>query len=717
MIFILYSHIDQTKIDSSLGLPEYSYYFVLKEFREALEQIGTVVIVTDPRVEVDAISTGAKARGEACVYISFSPPNKALVDLPCPSLCVFAWEFDRIPDESWDDDPRNDWRYVLARHGRTIALSQDSAEAVRAAMGKDFPVAAIPVPVWDRFAHVHQRINRLPVIEATEIAVAGNIIDSNLYRISAETISLEQPERCFSTPAWDQQVINMEFQQGGSGSGNLVGFYESEPSWGTWSKVEEPWILLPAQVNGSIQVVFNTCAYGANIDRNVYVKIGDQCRMITLTKDFSSHKLQFDLRQAASSFRILGLDLSPQLNALDPRTMGVGVKSLSIERLEPDTSIASVGAGAASERGQGDSENEINLEFTGSVPDGCSLVGFYQAENWGVWSRAVNPWIFFPREFSGQLTLELCARAYGANVGREIRVVMGGQSRAITLQGAPETYTLKFNPDLPVESLRFEGLEARQLDVVADVRTMGIGLTSLKITGLEDTVKLRPVSQYRETLATSISGVVYTSVFNPGDDRKNWLDMLTAFVFAFRDVEDATLVLKMTHHSLSSYLGHFHYYVQRLAPFKCRVLIIHGFLADDAYETLIAASSYYVNTSRCEGLCLPLMEFMACGKPGIAPLHTAMRDYVAEDSNFIIDSSVEPGIWPHDPRDVFRALRYRLSWASLVECYQESYRIAKQDVPRYQAMSSRGIARIKGFCSHEIVKSKLADFLHIETGG
>ena len=135
------------------------------------------------------------------------------------------------------------------------------------------------------------------------------------------------------------------------------------------------------------------------------------------------------------------------------------------------------------------------------------------------------------------------------------------------------------------------------------------------------------------------------------------------------------------------------------------------------YEKLIAATSYYVNTSRCEGLCLPLMEFMACGKPGIAPLHTAMRDYVDEDANFIVNSSREPGIWPHDPRDVFRARRYRLDWWSLVECYQRSYAVAKEDTGKYRAMSDRGIERIRGFCSQQRVVKQLAQFLQVPPAG
>jgi hypothetical protein len=59
---------------------------------------------------------------------------------------VFAWGYPAIPTGSWDGDPRSDWRNVLAFSGRTITFSRQAADAVRAAMGADFPVAAIPPP-------------------------------------------------------------------------------------------------------------------------------------------------------------------------------------------------------------------------------------------------------------------------------------------------------------------------------------------------------------------------------------------------------------------------------------------------------------------------------------------------------------------------------------------------------------------------------------------
>ena len=48
MHFLLYSRINADNIGRSLGAPEYSYYFLLKEFRVAFERLGSATIVEDP---------------------------------------------------------------------------------------------------------------------------------------------------------------------------------------------------------------------------------------------------------------------------------------------------------------------------------------------------------------------------------------------------------------------------------------------------------------------------------------------------------------------------------------------------------------------------------------------------------------------------------------------------------------------------------------------
>ncbi|MGP6419443.1 glycosyltransferase [Pseudomonas putida] len=215
------------------------------------------------------------------------------------------------------------------------------------------------------------------------------------------------------------------------------------------------------------------------------------------------------------------------------------------------------------------------------------------------------------------------------------------------------------------------------------------------------------------TLQTEVSGVVYVSVFNPEDGRKNWHHLITAFCWAMRDVEDATLVLKMTQNDLATYYVHLITLLSQLSPFACRVVVMHGYLEDEEFARLYGAASFYVNASRCEGLCLPLMEFMSCARPVIAPDHTAMHDYIDERVGFIVKSSREPTIWPDDVRILYRTLRHRPDWGSLKKAYVDSYAMAKNDPVAYQAMALAANERMREYCSFAPVQQRLAQFFQL----
>ena len=60
MLILIYSETNQRTIAQNLGRSEYSYYFVLKEYRPVLERLGTVVEVTDPDEEVDRPTPSAR---------------------------------------------------------------------------------------------------------------------------------------------------------------------------------------------------------------------------------------------------------------------------------------------------------------------------------------------------------------------------------------------------------------------------------------------------------------------------------------------------------------------------------------------------------------------------------------------------------------------------------------------------------------------------------
>jgi glycosyltransferase involved in cell wall biosynthesis len=413
MVIIIYSAETGKSIQASMGLAEYSYFFVLKKFRAVLCKFATIVEVKNPETEIDVIYNECRTRGVPCLFFSFSPPHKTVTGLKCPTISVFAWEYATIPTDTWGGNQRNDWRHVLREHGYAITHSSFAVRAVQKAMGNDFPVWSIPAPVWDDY-----------------------------------------------------------------------------------------------------------------------------------TKFYKKEKASAQLR-------------------------------------------------------------EFVLPFKGSFIDfnGCDV------------------------------------------------------------------------PSVPEESRK-------------------------------DFIKQRS-SKKDKNVSLHLKGIIYTTVFNPNDGRKNWLDLLCGFVWAFRKFEDVTLILKVIYHNFEEVREIITDGIFQLMPFKCRVVVMHGYLNDDEYAKLVQGSTYIVNAAHGEGQCLPLMEYMSAGKPAIAPSHTAMEEYINEGNSFVVKSSLERIQWPHDPRVALRTFRYRINWESLYNAYLESYSVAKNDSDRYARMSGCAVESLRKYCSKAVVEERL----------
>lgn len=417
-VLLVYAGPGSGAVQDQLGVSEYSYRFVLREFLPALERLGEVIPVDVPECEVDEMYSLCVERGISCLLLSFTPPHKTPVGLACPVIPVFAWEFEDIPSDTEGGGSESDWTRPLGRLGWAITHSRFAADAVRRAMRPDFPIEVIPAPLWDRF------------------------------------------ERLRSEPGRRE-------------------------------------------------------------------------------------------RGAADVMRIRG-------PILDSRT----------------------------------------LDLTDFAP--------------------------------GPL----------------------GEPRADLPRPTPEPY--------------------------AEIR------------GDE---------------------VVYTCIYNPYDDRKNWYDIVGIFCQEMRDAEDATLILKLVH--ADPWQG-CHAVLQELykcSPFRCRILLQLGYLDGDEYDQLIRVTDFAVNASKGEGQCLPVMEFMSSGRPAIAPKHTAFADYLDESNAFLVESSIEPAAWPHDPRQVYRTFRYRINPESLARAFYGAYRVAKLEPERYRRMGNAAIRALGAHCSVDIATERLRRIL------
>ncbi len=222
---------------------------------------------------------------------------------------------------------------------------------------------------------------------------------------------------------------------------------------------------------------------------------------------------------------------------------------------------------------------------------------------------------------------------------------------------------------------------------------------------------------YPSTPTLNLDGVVYTSIFNPDDGRKNWLDLLNGFLVGLGDCEDATLVMKLITRREEAVEWVVNYYQDRDIPHRCKVAFVVDFLSEDQMQQLASASTYYLQTTRAEGNCLPLMNYLAAGRPGISPDHSAMGDYFDDRVGFVIDSNPEPAAWPHDPYLRFRTTWGRPVWTSVCDQMRQSYDMAKHEPNAYSAMASRSRERMLAWASNSAVWKRLESALNeLENG-
>lgn len=217
-----------------------------------------------------------------------------------------------------------------------------------------------------------------------------------------------------------------------------------------------------------------------------------------------------------------------------------------------------------------------------------------------------------------------------------------------------------------------------------------------------------------ERRVLTLGGLVFSSVFNLLDDRKNPRDILTAFLMEFAGRDDATLVLKLTScprtereivarlRALHRSLGIEH---------RCRVAAILDYLDDRQMDALMGATTAYVNASHGEGACLPLQQAMAAGRPVIAPAHTAMADYVDERVGAVVASSAEPTHWPHDPERRIETTWRRIDWESLRAGLRLVADAADRDRGQYGEWSRAARARMQAWAGAAGIEARLRGLL------
>ena len=178
----------------------------------------------------------------------------------------------------------------------------------------------------------------------------------------------------------------------------------------------------------------------------------------------------------------------------------------------------------------------------------------------------------------------------------------------------------------------------------------------------------------------TIGGLVYTTMFNIGDPRKNYLDLLSAFLIAFRDRPDVTLVIKLVtnpvreHHEVGllrqRYLG-------LGMRHRCRVVVITDFLSNEQMTRLMQLDDLLRQHEPRQGRVSAAAAGLAGGRPALAPAHSASAITWTTRSASSSRRIPEPAIWPHDPERRLETYWHRLVWSSLRDNFVASARVAE----------------------------------------
>jgi len=114
------------------GYAHYSYGFALDSFKKVLENNGESVeeLLSLPFNKKDVVRL---SKSKDIVHISFLPPDAALIIPGAFNVCVFAWEFDRLPTKSVEPNGifKKDYKTALKQFNAVITLSEYAQKTLK----------------------------------------------------------------------------------------------------------------------------------------------------------------------------------------------------------------------------------------------------------------------------------------------------------------------------------------------------------------------------------------------------------------------------------------------------------------------------------------------------------------------------------------------------------------------------------------------------------
>jgi hypothetical protein len=359
-----------------------------------------------------------------------------------------------------------------------------------------------------------------------------------------------------------------------------LGFYELE-EWGVWSRTENPKLVLPFLVHGEVFIEIETVGFGPNIGQEVHMSIGGTNASITLSPHLHTSSHLLHVTEPSRTIEFSNIIPSRLDEVDDPRTMAIGISKISIAA--PSLSNATWDG------------TPTFIDLANPTHNQLDFVGFHSREPWGIWSEIDPCHIILPFSVHGDCEIQFFAQGFGKNIGATITITLGESSAQFELEQEPKQFIFRLKTNHPTHLLHISGLTPDTAETRPGARRMGIGIHRLQVTfppegalvpvdtkkrktimsALSPKQRQQKALHEHESFAMGITGFTTIAIFNESSNSNQWRDVVSAFLWSFRENPSATLIIQNSNTSIASFFSELMFLFFRVGDIKCRVIAIH----------------------------------------------------------------------------------------------------------------------------------------------
>jgi hypothetical protein len=230
----------------------------------------------------------------------------------------------------------------------------------------------------------------------------------------------------------------------------------------------------------------------------------------------------------------------------------------------------------------------------------------------------------------------------------------------------------------------------------ADRRTISLGLRGVTLARrrrlLDRFRGSRPMRNSQSTVwhenrpsveTMPVDGLVYVAELTPQTaDSTDWMEMLSAFCWVFRDDPNVTLVIQAPEFPMTGFLSTVMFNLYRIGPVKCSIIVASPSDMAAVGTSLQENATFFVQADGEQPDRMTMHRYLSAGTPVIACVD---EDEALRYKGAVLHATPlrRPERVSGHRRNVSIKLKPEIDWDAFRAAFEESCRLTRREVARY----------------------------------